>query len=373
MQLDHVGALSLQKRDRLRESRIDRRRNASGEGQDAEAFALQTGLRQARRIVAAVGVGLSRRRIGRIGAGHGAEQDRHILDAASHRTWRVLAVRNGHDVGARDEADRGLQSDQTHHRRGAVAGAMGLGADAHRRQGGGDRGAGSRRGAAGGAVQGIGVLDQAADARPAADRSAGADVGPFRQVGLAQDHSAGVLQPPHQWSVPQGDIALQGQGARGGGHAVIGLDIVLDQHRYPVQRTAQMARQAFGVQAARGLQRVRIEHDNAVQGRTRTVYRLDPGQIGAHQPFGGDLAGGHGRLQLYDRLLGDRIGRVRAGDARGQRQRDAEHAAESTPDRSTHADAPQQPIRSWHISGARSKRSRRDGAGRGTGPPSRLA
>ena len=166
---------------------------------------------------------------------------------------------------------------------------------AGRRQRGGDRRAGPGRRAAGAAVERVGVLHQPADARPAADRVGRADVGPFRQVGLAQDHRAGVLQPRAP-PARRGAVTLSFSASEPAVVAVPSarLDIVLHQHRHAVQRPAQRGRRARSASIARGLgQGVRVERDHAAQRRARPVDRRDPRQIGPHQRLGRHRAGRH--------------------------------------------------------------------------------
>ena len=73
------------------------------------------------------------------------------------------------------------------------------------------------------------------------------EVRPLAQVGLAEDHRAGLAQAPHQERVPAGPEILQRQRARGGGHGY-GVDVVLQQYRDAVQRAAQLAGLALGIE-----------------------------------------------------------------------------------------------------------------------------
>ena len=104
-----------------------------------------------------------------------------------------------------DETDRGFQADDAVDRSWAGDRAIGLGADRHphvaRGDGGGAAGGGAARVCAAGSC---GLRALAADGAPAADRVVGAEVGPLREVGLAEDDEAGGAQPRDERRVPRG-------------------------------------------------------------------------------------------------------------------------------------------------------------------------
>jgi hypothetical protein len=78
-----------------------------------------------------------------------------------------------------------------------------------------------------------------------------ADIGPFTEVALAQDHRAGASQLRHQRRIGGRVPALERQRAGRGHHAIGRFDVVLDQHRQAVQRTARLACGAFAIAQAR--------------------------------------------------------------------------------------------------------------------------
>ena len=102
----------------------------------------------------------------------------------------------------------------------------------------------------------------------------GAEVRPLAEVGLAEDHRAGLAQPGDVEGV--GARAMGGQCKRAGGidhrHRV---DVVLEQDREAVQRAAQLAGAAFGVQRVGFLQRRGIGFDHRVEPRAGIVDRGD--------------------------------------------------------------------------------------------------
>ena len=112
-----------------------------------------------------------------------------------------------------------------------------------------------------------------------------ADVGPFAEVGLAENHRASLAQAGDQRGVAVGDIGGQCEAARGRGQGAGDLDIVLDQDRHSGERTAQAA----GVDSARLVDRGGVERDDGVD---RGLDPLDTRDGGAGRLLGG--AGGEG-------------------------------------------------------------------------------
>ncbi len=167
------------------------------------------------------------------------------------------------------------------------------------------------------------------------------EVGPFAQIGLAQDHRTGLAQAPHQERVLAGPEILQRQRAGGGGHGH-GVDVVLQQHRDAVQRPAHRIGTAFHVAQRRFLQRVRVQFYDGVELRPGLVDGGDPIQVRLRQPPAVQFPGLHARLQVGDVELGvPEVGRRRRGRRTGGRRRLAgsqgEHQAKRQP-RSAHAD-----------------------------------
>ena len=106
----------------------------------------------------------------------------------------------------------------------------------------------ARAGAAGVAVEHVGVAGLAAPAAPAAGRVEAAEVGPLAEVGLAEDDGAGGAQARGDGGVLVRRVADQRQRAGGGRHAVGGVDVVLEQDRDAVQRPAHVAVAALAVE-----------------------------------------------------------------------------------------------------------------------------
>ena len=81
-------------------------------------------------------------------------------------------------------------------------------------------------------------------------------------------------------------------------HAVGGVDVVLDQHGDPMERSANLARTPLGVHRARDLERVGVRLQDRMQ---RRVDGLDPGEVGLGEDSRGEPTRGHGGLQVRDR------------------------------------------------------------------------
>jgi hypothetical protein len=164
-----------------------------------------------------------------------------------------------------------------------------------------------------------------AAAAPAADRMGGTEVGPLAEIGLAQQQGAGGPQPAGDEGVPRRGLGPdQGQGAGGGGHAVGGVDVVLEQHRQPVQGPAQVARAALPVELGGQGLGLRIELEDRIEPGPMLVDGADPGQVLAGQVDRTEPPGLHGRAQSGQGgfLQGRRPGRPGLqGRGRAQRQR----------------------------------------------------
>ena len=253
--------------------------------------------------VGAVGIGLASGRIGRVAAGDDAEQDRGLLDGAGNRPGGVLADADRDDPAATDHADGGLVPDDAVDRGGAGDRSVGLCADRkvdfarrHRR-------ARSARRTARIAVECMGVAGLAADRAPARDRVGRADIGPFGEVGLAQDDRPRRAQPGDERGIAVGDIVDQGKASGGGRQRPDRFDIILDQHRHPDHRPAQAA----GIDLPRLGDCGRIERHDGID---RRVDPLDPGDGGASRVFGGPRSDRGGGQQG-----GDEEGRAQEGGA----------------------------------------------------------
>ena len=71
------------------------------------------------------------------------------------------------------------------------------------------------------------------------------------------------------------------------------VDVVLEQHRHAVQRPAQLARRALGIQAIGLGQRLRVHLDDRIEGWSALVDGGDAGQIGLGERARRERAGGH--------------------------------------------------------------------------------
>ena len=89
------------------------------------------------------------------------------------------------------------------------------------------------------AVERIRISGQPATPAPSADRMAGANVRPLAQIGFAQNHRARLAQLLRHKRIPRRTRPDQRQRPGGSLHLVGRVDVVLDQHRNPVQRPAR--------------------------------------------------------------------------------------------------------------------------------------
>src|SRR5207247_1354966 len=120
---------------------------------DANACTTQPGGIEARAVVA---------------TGERTQQCRGIGDSARHRSGGILTVRNRNDAGAVDETERRFHADERAGARRADDRAVGLGADADRREARGDRRTGPGARAARIAIQRVRIRTLPAPRAPAA-------------------------------------------------------------------------------------------------------------------------------------------------------------------------------------------------------------
>jgi hypothetical protein len=151
----------------------------------------------------------------------------------------------------------------------------------------------------------------------------GAEVGPFAQIGLAENQGAGLAQAFDDEGIAWRRRIGQGERAGGGQHAVAGVDVVLEQDRDAVQRAARMG----GVQLGGDRQRIGVGFDHRVQRRPLPVDRLDTRQRLRGQRAGIEPAGGQGPAELGDVGGGD--GRL---DVRRHEAPPTQHAGEGEDD-----------------------------------------
>ena len=123
----------------------------------------------------------------------------------------------------------GLMPTTPHALAGTDDRAVGLGGHRERGQARRDPGRGPGTGAGWVPFQRVRVGGLAAQRGPAAGAVRGPEVRPLRQVGLADDHGAGLAQPAHQERVAAAGVQQGGRAGRGGHPG--DLDVVLDQDR----------------------------------------------------------------------------------------------------------------------------------------------
>jgi len=293
--------------------------------QQAEALAFQRiGLEEGGVVGRDVAGGGVAGRIGFVNARHRAEQQRRVRDRARHRARGVLADRDRDDAVAADQAHGGFQADQSGDGSGADDAAVGFGADADRGEAGRDRSAGAGTGAAGIAVERVGVLRLPAARAPARARARGAEVRPLAEVGLAQDHRAGRAQARRHEGIALRPVVGERQRTGGVDHAGH-VHVVLDQHRDAMQGAAQLAGLALGVERVGIRQRLRIELDHRIERWPGLVEFRDAVEVGLGQLMRGQLAGGHFRRGVgggkFGHLKRGRAGGLRTGGGRGGARR----------------------------------------------------
>ena len=104
------------------------------------------------------------------------------------------------------------------------------------------------------------------DGAPAGDGIALPEIRPFGQVGLGDDHGAGLTEPGDERRVSAGDVALERQASCSGRKSALGLDIVLHHDRHSVERPPNRA----SVERAGFVERARLHRDDRIH------LRLDP-------------------------------------------------------------------------------------------------
>ena len=186
--------------------------------------------------------------------------------------------------GAADQAQRGLDPDQAVGVRGADDGAVGLGADGRRAEAGRHRRARARAGAAGVAVERVGVAALAA-ARRSSRWTSGCERKLAHSLRLALPSSTAPAARSRSATkaVAGRDRAFESQRARGGGHAVGGVDVVLEEDGHAVQRPARSAGLPLGVERVGDGQRLGVGLDDAAQGGAPAIEPLDAVEVGLDQ------------------------------------------------------------------------------------------
>ena len=134
-----------------------------------------------------------------------------------------------------------------------------------------------------------------------------AEVGPFRQVGLAEHDGSGSPQPGHDRGVARHPAADERERARRRLHRVVGRDVVLEQDRDPVQRTAAPAGPSLGITPGGDLQGVGVGLDDRVQ---KGIEASDAVEVCLGQLDAAQRARRHQPLEFRDRGLEPRGGLV---------------------------------------------------------------
>jgi hypothetical protein len=224
--------------------------------------------------------------------------------SAAVRTDRVLRRRDRHDAGAARQPDRRLDAGDARLAGGADDGAVGLGAERDRGERGRDRGRRPRAGTAGVTVEHPRIAALAAHAAPAARAAEAAEIRPFAEIGLAQDDCPGAPQAARDRRVLQRGPPGECERARTRAETVGGVDVVLEQDRNAVQRTARPFAAALRVEPAGNGLRVRVQLEDAREVEP-LVDAPDAPQVDVHELARGQAARLHHPLQPRDRGAGD--------------------------------------------------------------------
>jgi hypothetical protein len=105
------------------------------------------------------------------------------------------------------------------------------------------------------------------------------EVRPLAEIGLAEDHGAGVAQPRDEKRVDRRDRSLERERPRGRLHAVVRRNVVLDQDGDAVERAARALRLSLEVEGVGGGQRVGIDLNDTVQAGPAAVDCVDACEV----------------------------------------------------------------------------------------------
>ena len=293
---------------------------------DAEPRAAQAVAIEKRRVVAPSSrVRVPRRRVGGIGAGERAEQGRGVGDRSRHRPGGVLAVGDGDDPRPAHQAERRLDADERRVARRGHDRSVRFGADGHRAHAGGD--GRSRSGARSGrvAVERVRIARLPAAAAPSARRVRGPEVRPLAHVRLAQEHRARGPEARGDERIGGGRSAPERERSGRGQHPIAGGDVVLEQNRHAVQRSAHAPAPPLGVESVGDERRVGIDLEDAAKRRPAPVDRVNPREVLLDERPRALLSRLHAPLQFGDgRLL--EIERRGEGSLRpGRHERQGRH------------------------------------------------
>ncbi len=192
----------------------------------------------------------------------------------------------------------GLMPDESAHRRRRDDAAIGFGAHCRGAQAGGDRGSRSGTRSRRIAVQAIRIARLPSASAPSAGGMAGAIVGPFAQISLAQDDGARVAQAGDQRGVFGSWSTRQRERAGSGHHFVGGIDVVLNKDRDAVEGAARPFFLALAIERGGNGGCVRIKFDDGVD------FLVDVGDarfVLLDQDDGGESPGGQARSEVGER------------------------------------------------------------------------
>ncbi len=231
-----------------------------------------------------------RGRIGRIDTGQHIQHDRNVVHTAGNRSDGIV-VRQGQQARAADETARRLEPHHAVRGGRATDRAGGIGAKTELREHGGDGRAGSAARRAGTAprivrvaglaaerTETLGDLARLEDGGIFGTDHASAARGELAQVGLAEHDRAGVAKFPDDEGVGRWNRAFEQLRAAGGGQ-VGGVEVVLQDDWNAVQRAANLAGVALGVQGASLAESFRVERYDRVDVRASFVIGGNPGEI----------------------------------------------------------------------------------------------
>ena len=241
---------------------------------------------------------MSRSGIGRINAGQCAQQRRRIGYGARHGSSGVLRRGNRNDARATEKAHGGLQTHDAAGRRGRDDGSIGLGADGHGAQVGRYGCARTGAGARGAAVEHVRIARETSTSAPAGNGTMASEIGPFAEVGLAQNHGSRRAEPGNNERILGCCGAGQRQRTRGRLHAVASVDVVLDEHRHAMERATRALRTPFVIQRSSHGHGLGIQLDDRVKTGAVAVESVNSLKEVVGESLRGERTRGHASLDL---------------------------------------------------------------------------
>ena len=258
---------------------------------------------------AAPGLGIGVRRVV---SDHRAEDARHVLDGAAHWPGDVPIEGERHHAVAAGEPDRRADADQREARRWSADRVAGVGAEPDQAEIGGDSRGGAPAGTRRHAVEGVRVAGRV---EGRAHGLAGAE-GPLGHVGLGEHDGARLADAADHEGVVGGNAARQRDRARGRDH-VVGVEVVLDEHRHAEEGAGRLA----GGQGP--VEFVGTREGGGVDDRDRVdavLVRLDTVEVGLYDHAAGGGTREDGLLYAGDGGLDDGDGGGIRAVAGGERE-----------------------------------------------------